>query len=169
MKIFLLSTVLSWLLVSPAFSLQINDPAPFFSLHDSTDSDFFMSSYIGKMRTQPVKGIIINFFASYCKPCRHELPVLNSLVEELKKKGIEVVIIGFDEDFDHVLRLLDEIGVDKPIILADMYGKVGEKYGVRYLPTTFFLDADGRVKYIIRGELPDFEKVIRQQVEKLLQ
>jgi len=121
------------------------------------------------MRTQPVKGIIINFFASYCKPCRHELPVLNSLVEELKKKGIEVVIIGFDEDFDHVLRLLDEIGVDKPIILADMYGKVGEKYGVRYLPTTFFLDADGRVKYIIRGELPDFEKVIRQQVEKLLQ
>jgi thiol-disulfide isomerase/thioredoxin len=157
------------MLVSPAYSLQINDPAPFFSLRDSTGSNFFMSSYIGQTRTQPVKGIIISFFASYCKPCRHELPVLNSLVEELKKKGIEVVIIGYDEGFDHVSKLLDEIGVDKPIILADMYGKVGKKYGVRYLPMTFFLDADGRVKYIIRGELPDLEKMIRQQVVKLSQ
>jgi len=145
-----------------------NDPAPPFSLRDSNGGNFFFSDYIGPKKKQQVKGIILSFFASYCEPCRHELPVLNSLVDEFEKKGIKVVIVGSKEDFDKISAMLDELKVDKPIILSDTYGKTGQKYGVTGLPMTFFIGADGKVKDMIRGELPNIEKALREKAGKLL-
>ena len=155
------------LLATTAFALKLNEPAPSFALRDSTDCNFYLSDYVGPKKKKPCKGVILSFFASYCKPCRNELPVLNGLVDEFEKKGIKVVLIGFNEDFDKIGEMLNELKVDKPVILADRYGKVGEKYGVKFLPMTLFIAPDGTVRDMIRGELPDIEKVFRQKAAKL--
>lgn len=151
----------------PAYALQVNEIAPPISLRDSNNDFFYLSNYVGQGKKEPVKGIIINFFSSTCKPCKNELPILNSLVDEFEKKGIKVVIIGYKENFDKFTDMLEGLKVDKPIILADPYGKAGEKYGVYGLPLTVFIGADGKVKDIIKGELPEIGKVLREKAKKL--
>ena len=160
--------ILIVLTASTTRALSVDDLAPAFSLRDSNGEYYYFSDHIGPTKKQHVKGIIINFFASYCEPCKRELPVLNSLVKELNEKGVKVVIVGFKENFDKINILLDQIKVDKPIILSDTYGKTGQKYGVTHLPITFFINADGKVTDVIRGELPNLEKVFREKSGKLL-
>lgn len=168
MKAIALTLCFVLLFVSLSYALSINDPAPLFSLRDSSGGFFHLSDYIGANKKEKVKGIIINFFSSTCKPCKNELPVLNSLVDELAKKGIKIVIVGYQEDFDRFDEMLTTLKVDKPLILSDRYGQVGKKYMVKGLPMTYFIGSDGKVKDIIRGELPEIEKVLKEKAGKLL-
>ncbi|MFA4828821.1 MAG: TlpA disulfide reductase family protein [Thermodesulfovibrionales bacterium] len=166
-----------FLFVSVSLALSINDNAPVFSLRDNNGNFFHLSDYInpsqsplgkGGLKGGVVKGIIINFFSSTCKPCKNELPVLNSLVDEFKAKGIKVAIIGHREDFDKFEEMLKRLKVDKPVVLSDVYGKVGEKYCVKGLPMTFIIGSDGKVKDIIPGELPDMDRKLRERVNRAL-
>ncbi|MCL4456030.1 MAG: TlpA family protein disulfide reductase [Nitrospirae bacterium] len=168
MKVLILSIGLFLFAASHASALSINDPAPLFSLRDGSGGYFHLSDHIGQKNKDGSKGIIVNFFSSTCIPCKHELPVLKSLVDEFSKKKIKVVIIGYKEDFDKIDEMLESLKVDRPIILSDVYGKTGEKYGVKGLPITIFIGADGKVKDIIRGELPNIEKILRDKAGKLL-
>jgi thiol-disulfide isomerase/thioredoxin len=154
-------------IATPSSALQPGDPAPPFFLRTSDGSPFFLSDQVGPSKKGDAKGLVLNFFAPHCKPCWHELPILNSLAEEFKKKGIRIVIIGYREDFDRILEMLEELKVDQPIILSDPYGKVGGKYQVRFLPTTVLIGSDGRIKEIIRGELPGFRETLWQKVNAL--
>jgi thiol-disulfide isomerase/thioredoxin len=95
-----------------------------------------LSDVVGATKRENGNGVILSFFASWCVPCRNELPLLDSLTDELTGNGIKVVIAGFKEDFDQIEELLKELNVTKPLVLSDRHGKVGEKYGVRFLPTT---------------------------------
>ncbi|MBI4685850.1 MAG: TlpA family protein disulfide reductase [Nitrospirae bacterium] len=147
--------------------MRINDNAPFFSLKDNNGKYFNLTDYVGEKKKEPVKGIILNFFASYCAPCRYELPVLNSLVDEFEQKGIKVVIVGYGEDFDRIMRMLNPLKVDKPIILSDKYSKVGDQFGILGLPITFIIGADGRIKEIILGEIPNIGNVLRKRTAEL--
>lgn len=155
------------MLASPALAaLKPNEPAPTFSLRDSEGKDFYLSDVVGTKITEKVHGVLLSFFASWCVPCRNELPLINSLVDELKEKGIKVVLVDVKEDFDTIGALLSELKVDKPIVLSDQYGTVAEKYGVRFLPATFFIGADGKIKDIIFGEIQS-EKELRDSASKL--
>ena len=167
MKKIIIATLLQVLLISSAFALQVNDLAPMFSLRDIKEKDFYLSDLVGPAKKENNNGVILSFFASWCAPCRNELTLINSLADEMKNKGIEVVIVGFKEDSDTIGQLLAELNVDKPIVLSDGDGKVGEKYGVRFLPTTFFIGSDGKVKNVVFGEIKD-EKELREKAGKLL-
>jgi thiol-disulfide isomerase/thioredoxin len=169
MKKYAIAALLLFMLVSPVFAaLKLNDSAPVFSLRDGEGKDFYLGAAVGAQSGEEGKGVILSFFASWCVPCRNELPLINSLTDELTGKGIKVVIVGFKEDFDQIGELLKELGVTKPLVLSDRYGKVGEKYGVRFLPTTFFIGADGKVKDMIFGELKDAAE-LKSIAGKLLQ
>ncbi len=167
MKTILLFLCLLLLSASTSLALKINDDAPLFSLRDSNGSFFYLSDYIGAKKKKAVTGVIVNFFAPTCVPCKDELPVLNSLVPEFEKKGVKVVIIGYREDFDAISGMLDALKVNNPVILSDPYGKVGQNYGVIGLPLTVFIGSDSKVKDIIRGELPNIGKVIRDKAARL--
>jgi thiol-disulfide isomerase/thioredoxin len=158
-----------FLLASPAFAaLKLNEYAPSFSLRDMKGRDFNLSDVVGPKSREKANGVILSFFASWCLECRSELPLINSLVDELKGKGIEVVIVDVKEDFDTINALLAEMKVDKPVVLSDRRGKTAEMYGVRFLPVTFFIGADARVKHIIFGKIND-AKELRESAGKLLQ
>jgi peroxiredoxin len=157
-----------FLLASPVCAaLKPNDVAPSFSLRDLKGRDFNLSDVVGPKSKGKATGVILSFFATWCAECRNELPLINSLVDELRGKGIEVVIVDVKEDVDSIKALLSELKVEKPIVLSDRYGKTAEKYGVRFLPVTFFLGADARVKHISFGGFHD-AKELRESAGKLL-
>lgn len=169
MKKIILMILLHFLLASSASAaLKLNDPAPAFSLRDGEGKNFYLGDSVGAQSGEQGKGVILSFFASWCAPCRNELSLINSLTDELTGQGIKVVIVGFKEDFDQIGELLKELKVTKPFVLSDRYGKVGEKYGVRFLPTTFFIGADGKVKDMVFGELKDAAE-LKAIAGKLLQ
>jgi thiol-disulfide isomerase/thioredoxin len=155
-----------FLTAEPSFALSVNGAAPPIALRDSQGTYFYLSDCIGSSAKKPAKGIIVNFFASTCDPCKKELPALNSLVDEFEQKSIKVVIIGYKEGFDAFMGMLENLKVDKPIILSDPYGKTGNEYGVYGLPMTVFIGADGKVKEIARGELTG--KAIKEKAAKLI-
>jgi len=157
------------LLFAPQASaaLKLNEPAPLFSLHDVTGREFTLQDFVGASATKKSNGVIISFFASWCPPCRQELPIMNALVSELRSKRITVVLIDVKEDLDTVKDLLKELQVDQPIVLRDTDGKTVEKYELRFLPTTFFIGADGKLKDVIYGGI-DNDTQLWISAEKLL-
>lgn len=168
MKKIVIAVFLFFLLASPALAaLKLNDSAPTFSLPDSAGKDFYLSDTVGVKRRETVKGIIVSFFATWCVPCRSELPLINALTENLNRRGIKVVLVDVKEDFETVNALLTELKVDKPIVLSDRNGTTSEKYQIRFLPTTFFIDADGKIRDVIYGGVHS-EKELRESVQKLL-
>jgi thiol-disulfide isomerase/thioredoxin len=167
MKKISISIMLILLFMSPASAgPKANDPAPAFSLKDNDGKDFTLNDVVGADPKNKANGVILGFFASWCVPCRNELPILDSLVDELKGKGVKVVIIGFMEDFDAIRGLLSELKVTKPLVLSDERGAVSEKYGVRFLPVTFFIGGDGKIKDVIYGEI-EGAKELREKAGKL--
>lgn len=168
MKQGMLIVSLFFLLTAPAFAaFKMNDPAPDFSLKDREGREFKLSDVVGANSKEKANGVILNFFASWCVPCRQELPLLNSLVDDMKAKGVKIVLIGHLEDFDTLQGVLTELKVNKPLVLSDPSGKVGERYMLRFLPVTFFIGGDGKLKHIIFGEI-ESEKELRKIAEKLL-
>lgn len=169
-KIFILAVLCSlvFLSFSDVYALEVNNDAPLFSLRDKEGEFFHLSDNVGPKKKGHLKGIILNFFSSTCAPCKRELPILNSLADEFAKKKIKIVIVGYQEDVDKVMEFLETLKVDKPVILSDPHGWVGRKYSVKGLPMTFFIGSDGKIKDIIFGELPDFEKALRERAGKLL-
>ncbi len=168
MKKTIIAVFLVFFMAAPVLAaLKLNDSAPAFSLPDSEGKDFYLSDTVGANRKGAGKGVIVVFFASWCVPCRNELPLINSFVDELRKTGITVVLVDIKEDPKTVRALLAELKVDKPIVLSDLSGKASDSYQVRFLPTTFFINADGKVRDVIYGGI-NSEKELREGVQKML-
>ncbi len=168
MRRFFITSILVLILTPSAFAaLKMNDDAPAFTLRDNFGKDFSLGEVVGATRKEKINGVIVSFFASWCVPCRQELPLINSLVDELKAKGIKVVLINVKEDFTTINALLSELKVDKPVVLSDRFGQVSELYQVRFFPTTFFIGADGKIKGTIFGEIQG-EKELRDSTMKLM-
>ncbi len=168
MKKLFIAALLVFLQASSAFAaLKPHEPAPAFSLRDRDGRDFYLSDIVGDTAKKKVNGVIVSFFASWCVPCRKELPLINSLADEFSEKGIKVVLVDVKEDLDVINALLSELKVDKPVVLSDRYGKVADTYGVRFLPTTFFIGGDGKLSAVIYGEI-ESEKELRESAGKLV-
>ena len=168
MKIIVPAALAIFLFTSSAIAaLKPNDPAPAFSLRDSAGKDFSLSDFVGERSKEKVNGVILSFFASWCIPCRNELPIINSLADELKSRGVKVVIVNVKESLETIKALLTNLKVDKPLVLSDQDGKVSEKYQVRFLPVTFFIGGDGKIRHVIYGEIGS-EKALRDGAERVL-
>ncbi len=156
-----------FLLITPAMAgVRVNETAPLFSLKDLEGKEFNLTDFIGAAKKKPAQGVMLSFFASWCLPCRNELPLINSLADELSGKGIKVVVVNVKEDEKTIKALLTELKVDKPLVLIDRNGKVSEKYGVMFLPVTFFVGTDGKVKSVIYGEIEN-ERKLKESADKI--
>ena len=90
------------------------------------------------------KGVVLNFWATWCGPCREEMPLFEETWRKYKDK--DVVFLGIDvmDDKDNATKFLEAIGITYPN-LYDPSGKVSGKYNVIALPATFFIDKEGKV------------------------
>ncbi|HYX30198.1 MAG TPA: TlpA disulfide reductase family protein, partial [Pyrinomonadaceae bacterium] len=111
------------------------------------------------------KAVVLNFWATYCAPCRVEMPWLIDLYKQYHARGLEIIGISMDDDVEQqqVADFVREINVNYPILLgnhtvADAYG------GTQFLPKTLFIDREGRIAGATTGmkSKSDFENVIKQ-------
>jgi cytochrome c biogenesis protein CcmG, thiol:disulfide interchange protein DsbE len=130
---------------------------------------FSFQSLEGKtvaMKDLANKVVVVDFWATWCGPCREEIPHLNKLYSELKGKGFEIVGISMDEGGTDVVKdFAKELRIQYPIVMGNE--KDAEAFGgILGLPTTFIIDRQGNVakKYIGLPPAADMERVIKELV-----
>ena len=103
-----------------------------------------LSDYRGKV-------VVVNFWASWCLPCRLEIPAFVKLHDKYQARGLEIVGISVDEDDPHAVQsFVKTTGIDYPIVMATQ--DTIESYGpMDAIPTTFVIDRDGRIYRVHRG------------------
>ncbi len=129
---------------------KVGRVSPGFTLKDGNGVEHSLSDYRGK-------GVIINFWATYCPPCEEEMPYLERAYKQYKNQGIEILGINADEPTRLVNQFASAKNLSFPILL-DRNGVVVEKYQVQNLPITFVVDGNGEIVKIVYGELSE-EKI----------
>jgi peroxiredoxin len=112
------------------------------------------------------KPLIVNFWATWCPPCREEMPSMQRAHAAVSKEGIGLVAINVGEDADTVAEFLADARVEFPLPL-DEASKVVMSYPVRGLPTTFVVDPDGRLTYVATGGREWDDPALLDQVRAL--
>jgi thiol-disulfide isomerase/thioredoxin len=130
-----------------------------FRLDDLDGKPHALSDYRGKV-------LVINFWATWCPPCRREMPALERLYQKLHDEPFAVVAIDQWEDPDQVFPYLGQLGTFPTFpILFDRKSEVAQAFGVKGLPTSFILDKAGRIVYRAIGgrefDYPEIEQTIR--------
>lgn len=112
-------------------------------------ADFTLPDLDGEMFTlgeSRGRWVFLHFWASWCGPCREEMPTIQQLADNPDAAQITFVMVNTAEDEDTVFRFLAEIGMEMPSLL-DRDGLVTEQYRPRGLPTTILVDPAGRIRY----------------------
>lgn len=126
--------------------LEAGNLAYDFALNDVDGNLVQLSDFIG----QPV---IVNFWATWCGPCRIEMPELEAAYQAHQEEGLVILALDQQESAEDVANFFDELGLNFTAVL-DEEGIVSELYGVaNILPTTFFINEDGQVTAIHRGPM----------------
>ncbi len=112
------------------------------------------------------QAIVLNFWATWCPPCREEMPALERVYQARRQDGVVVLGVNQMEAKAQVQRFLDERGITFPIAL-DTDGEVGRAYRVRALPTTYFIDRHGVIRDMVIGG-PMSEALLRSKIAALL-
>ncbi len=105
-----------------------------------------------KWKTADLKGnpAIINFWATWCAPCREELPSMEKAWEKIKNEGIQMLAVSYGEDADTVGAFQMDYPMSFPVLL-DSKGEIGRSWPVKGLPTTFVIDTEGNIVYQAMG------------------
>jgi thiol-disulfide isomerase/thioredoxin len=110
---------------------------------------------------------VVDFWATWCEPCKEALPVLDALSRELSERGLSVYGVSIDEDRDQVRAFLERTPVSFPV-LWDRGAERLSRFGVTYMPVTILIDRRGTVRHVHQGWDPGRAREQRRQVEALL-
>jgi peroxiredoxin len=134
--------------------------APDFVLKDLEGNEYQISNLKGNM-------IIINVWASWCKPCQYEMPAMQEIFDKYKDKGLILLAVNntYQDNLSDVIDFVSENRLTFPILL-DTEGFVSNKYQVEALPSTFFIDKTGKISEIVIGG-PMSETLIESKIKEL--
>lgn len=156
----LLLCVLSFAGVNPVNAASLKGQAPNFTLKSLTGKNLKLSEMSGNV-------VLINFWASWCGPCREEMPLLNDLHKKYEPLGFTVLGVNVEEDAKNARGFLKNFPVDFPVLL-DNKNQVSKQYNVIAMPTTVVVDRDGNVRFLHKGYKPGDEAKYRKMVKKLV-
>jgi peroxiredoxin len=132
--------------------------------------DFTLKSREGvNIKLSELRGqvVMVNFWASWCGPCRQEMPLLQQLYDRYQSLGFSLLGVNVDEDKTAADKMLSDIPVSFPI-LYDSRSQVSKEYQVKAMPSTFIVDRDGRIRYLHKGYKPGYENDYQEQIRELL-
>ena len=144
----LLLVLLAWLLASPVVL-----GAEITSYDENVRLDFSLADFKDQLHTLPDyqgKVVLVNFWASWCPPCIYEMPELTRLKQQLADKPFEILAINVGEKKYRVRKFTKLVNFKLPVLL-DTSNEAFSNWEVKTLPTSFLVDAMGRVRYKIRG------------------
>lgn len=144
--------------------LKIGDEFPMFFLKHINGNNFFLNEYVGGKAIHPCKGVIFSFCASYCKPCKKEIPELDKLRDKYGSKGLEIFLVNSGEDRELALGLIKEVNTKIPVLL-DRYLVVLNMIGQPGIPHTVLIDKACVVRFINTGFAEDNSEAILKELE----
>lgn len=141
-------------------ALAIGDPAPDKTLErlDGGGS--------GSLADYRGDWVLVNFWASWCEPCRTEAPDLQSFYERHRKDGVTVVGIDLDDTTEDARTFVEEFGLTYPQLRDGDGDERRDAYGMTGFPESFLIDPQGKLAVIRRG--PVDERVLREQIEPVI-
>ncbi|MFC7685166.1 thiol-disulfide oxidoreductase ResA [Ureibacillus sp. GCM10028918] len=127
--------------------LQVGDKAPDFELVDLYDNGLKhrLSDYEGK-------GIFLNFWGTWCEPCKKEMPAMSNQYALYKEQGVEVLTVNIAQTEFEVKKFIESLNVDFPVAI-DKTKAVMTAYNVDLLPATILINPEGEVEKVITGEM----------------
>jgi peroxiredoxin len=134
--------------------------APDFALKSSTGENLRLSEYRGDV-------VMINFWATWCGPCRQEMPLLDELYNRYQRVGFNLLGVNIDDDSRRAMQMAEELGIDFPV-LFDASKEVSRLYEVEAMPVTVLVDREGTVRYVHHGYKPGYEDKYLDQIRSLL-
>ena len=140
-------------------AVQVGDAAPQFKLPDIRGREFPLDQYKGKV-------VLLDFWATWCGPCRMTMPLLEKLQNEFHSELV-LLAINVQEDADVVRDYIREENLSSQVLL-DKEGSVAASYGIQSLPTHILIDGKGTVQFIQLGFNPRMESQFRTEIRKLL-
>jgi thiol-disulfide isomerase/thioredoxin len=130
--------------------LKVGDDMPGFFLRDMNGKSFFLNDHVGGNAKVKCRGILFSFCASWCKPCKKEIPELEKIYKKYADKGIMFFLVNVGDDREKARDFIAEIGTQVPMLL-DRYQKTHEIVGRPGLPHTVLIDNMGKVRFINTG------------------
>ena len=134
--------------------------APDFALKSSSGDNVRLSEFHGDV-------VMINFWATWCGPCRQEMPLLDELYQRYSRVGFNLLGVNIDDDSRRAMQMIEELGVDFPVLFDDSK-EVSRLYNVNAMPVTVLVDRAGTVRYVHHGYKPGYEDKYLNQVRSLL-
>ena len=130
--------------ILPPLEASKVSPAPEIELRNVAGAPFRLSDLRGRV-------VLLNFWGTWCIPCREEIPELNDMHRELESKGFTVVGASWNSPLSDIQDFQQEIRIDYPILLDSE--NIGDKFGgIQSFPTTFIIDREGRIRYKVPGQ-----------------
>lgn len=156
----LFSAILTLLLATSLQALTLEKTAPDFTLKSLSDKNIKLSEQAGNV-------VLLNFWASWCAPCRKEMPLLNELHNKYKALGFSVIGVNVEQETNLAKSFISSSPVDFPILLDDS-NKASKLYDVNAMPTTVIIDRNGVVRHLHKGYQDGDEKAYQKMVKQLL-
>jgi len=141
-------------------TLRIRQEAPAFTLPDTRGEPVELRA-VAKSH----KVVLVNFWATWCGPCRIELPQFAKLYQEKSARGLEILAVNEDHQDGKLAEYLKEKPLSFPV-LVDKDGEVAKRYGVEGFPTSVLVDTNGRVLAVIDGAQPYLEYLIEPHLHE---
>lgn len=135
-------------------------PAPDFVLRTLDNANLRLSEHMGEV-------VMLNFWATWCGPCRQEMPLLDELYNKYRRAGLVLLSVNLDDTADRAAEMASALRITYPVLL-DARKEVSRAYEVGTLPVTVLIDREGVVRYVSEGYKPGYEKSYADELRKLL-
>ena len=112
--------------------------------------------------------VLVNFWATWCEPCRAEMPSMDRLRRSLQGRRFEVLAVNLAEPLSRIQKYLDTLPLGFPV-LRDRDSAVAKAWKARLLPASYLIGRDGRIRYVAYGEIDWMSEPVRAKVMQLLQ
>ena len=134
--------------------------APDFVLRTLDNANLRLSEHLGEV-------VVLNFWATWCGPCRQEMPLLDELYNKYRRAGLVLLSVNLDDTADRAAEMASALKITYPVLL-DARKEVSRAYEVGTMPVTVLIDREGIVRYVSEGYKPGYEKGYADELRKLL-
>lgn len=134
--------------------------APDFALKSASGENLRLSEHRGNV-------VMVNFWATWCGPCRQEMPLLDELYSRYQRVGFSLLGVNIDDDSRKAMNMISELGVSFPVLFDDRK-EVSKLYQVDAMPVTVIIDREGNVRHVHQGYKPGYEEKYLNEIRALL-